>query len=304
MRNSRTLILAFAAGAFFAAPIRATAQQSDPVSGLLAQLASPQVTIRFAGFYALLSVSPAQNAVNPAQTANSVTAGVFGLLRTFPGDKPQIVAALNQLLIVENTDPSLSTLASDPDDESPGDFYGDVIEAVAALKDSSSIPALTGAIDTGGMATGTLASFGPAALPSVLPAVYSSDITKRAAAAFTLVEMLSPTYLGLVSDAVSQSFIRAGLQRAVGSFASSSTYQFMAAPYQAALAGMAAVPAGDLNGDGAVNCADLAIIKASFGKAVTEAGFDIRADVNGDGVVNVLDLSIEAKMLPAGTMCR
>jgi len=60
---------------------------------------------------------------------------------------------------------------------------------------------------------------------------------------------------------------------------------------------------GDVNGDGVVNCTDMAIVKASFGKKVGQLGFDPRADVNGDGVVNVLDLSIVARQLPAGTTC-
>jgi len=64
-----------------------------------------------------------------------------------------------------------------------------------------------------------------------------------------------------------------------------------------------AVP-GDLNGDGVVNCADLAIIKASFGKKTAQAGFDPRADVNSDGIVNVLDLAFVSKQLPAGTACK
>jgi hypothetical protein len=59
---------------------------------------------------------------------------------------------------------------------------------------------------------------------------------------------------------------------------------------------------GDRNGDG-VNCADLDIVKASFGKSVVRSGFDPRADVNGDGVVNVLDLSAVARQIPAGTTC-
>lgn len=60
---------------------------------------------------------------------------------------------------------------------------------------------------------------------------------------------------------------------------------------------------GDLNGDGAAGCDDLAIVKASFGKRAGQAGFDPRADVNGDGVVNILDLSFVAKQIPAGTAC-
>jgi hypothetical protein len=61
---------------------------------------------------------------------------------------------------------------------------------------------------------------------------------------------------------------------------------------------------GDINGDGVVNCADLDIVKASFGKKAGQSGFDMRADVNDDGVVNILDLSYVAKQLPAGTVCR
>jgi hypothetical protein len=61
---------------------------------------------------------------------------------------------------------------------------------------------------------------------------------------------------------------------------------------------------GDLNGDGAVNCDDIAIVKASMGKRVGEPGFDPRADVNGDGVVNVRDLTIVAQRLVTGTKCK
>ena len=60
---------------------------------------------------------------------------------------------------------------------------------------------------------------------------------------------------------------------------------------------------GDVNGDGVVNCADLAIIKAAFGTKTGQAGFDPRADVNGDGVINVLDLATVARQIPAGTTC-
>jgi probable HAF family extracellular repeat protein len=48
--------------------------------------------------------------------------------------------------------------------------------------------------------------------------------------------------------------------------------------------------AGDLNGDGTVDCADLYIVRASFGKRTGQPGFDPRADVNHDGVVDVRDL--------------
>lgn len=60
---------------------------------------------------------------------------------------------------------------------------------------------------------------------------------------------------------------------------------------------------GDVNGDGAVNCADVAIVKASIGKKKGQAGYDARADINNDGIVNVLDLAVVARQLPAGTTC-
>ena len=60
---------------------------------------------------------------------------------------------------------------------------------------------------------------------------------------------------------------------------------------------------GDLNGDGRVDCGDLLIVRASFGKRAGQAGFDIRADINRDGVVDVKDLAIVSQNLPAGTRC-
>jgi hypothetical protein len=61
--------------------------------------------------------------------------------------------------------------------------------------------------------------------------------------------------------------------------------------------------AADVNGDGVVTCADLAIVNASFGKRTGQAGFDPRADVNHDGIVNLIDLTTVSRGLPAGTRC-
>jgi hypothetical protein len=65
----------------------------------------------------------------------------------------------------------------------------------------------------------------------------------------------------------------------------------------------AAIIPGDLNGDGKVDCADLAIVKASFGKRCGQAGFNSKADVNGDCVVDVRDLAFVSQKLPVGTRC-
>lgn len=60
---------------------------------------------------------------------------------------------------------------------------------------------------------------------------------------------------------------------------------------------------GDLNGDGVVDCKDLAIVKASFGKRTGQAGFNASADINNNGVVDINDLAFVSKLLPKGTVC-
>lgn len=70
-------------------------------------------------------------------------------------------------------------------------FHGDVIASVVALNDRRAIPALLGAIDTGGMVTGSLASFGDAALPGILQRVNDQDTVVRMGTINSLAEMLS-----------------------------------------------------------------------------------------------------------------
>lgn len=60
---------------------------------------------------------------------------------------------------------------------------------------------------------------------------------------------------------------------------------------------------GDLNGDGKVDCSDLAIIKASFGKRRAQSGYNAKADTNNDGIVDVRDLAFVSQKLPAGIRC-
>jgi hypothetical protein len=61
---------------------------------------------------------------------------------------------------------------------------------------------------------------------------------------------------------------------------------------------------GDVNGDGVINCTDLDIVKAAFGKSAGQPGWDARADVNHDGVINVLDLAFVSQRLSTGTHCQ
>ena len=60
----------------------------------------------------------------------------------------------------------------------------------------------------------------------------------------------------------------------------------------------------DVNGDGEINCTDIDLVKASFGKKTGQPGFNPAADVNKDGVVNILDLSLVTQKLIPGTTCQ
>lgn len=51
------------------------------------------------------------------------------------------------------------------------------------------------------------------------------------------------------------------------------------------------------------SCADLQLVKASFGTKRGQPTYNPLADVNNDGLVNIIDLSMVARALPAGTVC-
>jgi hypothetical protein len=61
--------------------------------------------------------------------------------------------------------------------------------------------------------------------------------------------------------------------------------------------------AGDVDGDGAVSCSDVAIVKAAYGKRSGQAGFDARADVVKDNLIDARDLAYVSQRLPKGSVC-
>jgi len=60
---------------------------------------------------------------------------------------------------------------------------------------------------------------------------------------------------------------------------------------------------GDVDEDGTVNCLDLELVRASFGKRLGQPGFDPRADLNRNGVVDVNDLALVSRQIPTGMAC-
>lgn len=59
----------------------------------------------------------------------------------------------------------------------------------------------------------------------------------------------------------------------------------------------------DLNQDGKIDCADVALVRSALGSKPGVAGFDARADVNLDGAVDAKDLAFVAVRLSSGTHC-
>lgn len=104
------------------------------------------------------------------------------------------------------------------------------------------------------------------------------------------------------------------LLRATTSSTNGRTYRFAALATTVAGASAAAsgscdvasstptVP-GDVNGDGVVNCADVAAIRAALGAKPGDPRFSARLDVVVDNVIDVRDLQFVAQRLAAGTVC-
>lgn len=61
---------------------------------------------------------------------------------------------------------------------------------------------------------------------------------------------------------------------------------------------------GDVNRDGRVDCDDLGLVKASFGKRAGQPAFNPTVDLDTNGIVDARDLARVARQVPAGTVCK
>jgi hypothetical protein len=116
-------------------------------------------------------------------------AGALGsFLSRHPEQSEQIKRGLINLLAVENE----IFISGEPGSrtEDDGEYYAEVIDTVASLHDDRAIPALVGAMSTGGMAVSGLMKYGDKAIPPVLEKLKSPDAFVRASALRTSVDLL------------------------------------------------------------------------------------------------------------------
>jgi len=142
---------------------------------------------RQSGLQALMQITDLQD--EPVETYK-LPSRLHDLFSADPQDRDQVVTALIALLSRENAIAHRGTISGEQLGEDYFNFYGDVIASVVSLNDRRAIPALLGAIDTGGMVTRSLASFGDVALPGVLQRVNDQETVVRMGAINTLAEML------------------------------------------------------------------------------------------------------------------
>ena len=160
----------------------------------IAQLADKRWAERSKGFYRLLKLGsdPAD-----AKGAAKVKPWLSGLLNRNPQQADAIKLALMKTLEVE--DRFAHGGASLPEEFT--DYYGDLIQAVAALNDPRSVNALAGALGTGNMATSALVAFGDASVDAVVQqAERATDRAVRLGACFVLQKMADPANRNPIKD--------------------------------------------------------------------------------------------------------
>jgi hypothetical protein len=139
------------------------------------------------------------------------------LIRLLPSDKEALVSGLDSLLTKENA----IIVAASPgtlSEEYVDSYYGDLIESVAILRDTRSVSALLGAVNTGHMATGTLAVLGDTALDATVEKLNDTPPSEdgeetRMSLSSIFAEMSKPTNLARFHNPASRAKLEAALMR-------------------------------------------------------------------------------------------
>lgn len=186
MLKVRQVLLVFVLGLTLgmAANAQGVSAGSNDVAGALARMKSGDLHTQKLAFDDLMNqVSSASAAHGGARTVERSQA-LRMYLTQHPEQADQVKLGLISLLSLEN-DYFVESKNPPPDpyqEDDIGEHYAELIESVASLDDERTIPALVGAMTTGGMAQRGLLKFGDRALEPVLAQLKNRDALVRAAA--------------------------------------------------------------------------------------------------------------------------
>lgn len=177
MRTMRRLRSAALALLLLGWPL-AEAQAQVQIAQVVTDLRSQVDTVRVRAFYQLLDSAsaglPRGGSLRPR----------VELLAEMARQNDAVLTGLIDLLHVENTLGWKDRPGLHP--EAFSNYYGDLVSAVAALKDERAISALVPVINTGGAATDGQAALGERAVPEVLKVLDGPEATRRMGALWTL----------------------------------------------------------------------------------------------------------------------
>ena len=203
--------LLIASGAFLP---HAVVDAHSQVAEALGDLKSPDWNTRAKAFYTLISSGLGDELHGRTWLVPSALAA---LLKQDPARSDHIKVGLIELLVKENRTARRPTgdWSGPPRlTEEYTNYWGDVVAAVAALKDQRALDALMANLWSGNMATNAVAGLGRAALDRVTPLTNDPDVVMRNGAVRTLSQMLDPANAQALGGGDGVAKIEAALRQA------------------------------------------------------------------------------------------
>lgn len=211
LRTFSMIALAFA--------LSANAQQALPAGGkklpdILTEMKSDDMHTKVVAFNELMTYVNSESGSPPGATQSARSSGVLNkFFARHPDQADAVKLGLIELLSTENYYfiESKNPPADPHEEDDVSEHYAELIDAVSSLHDERAIPALTGAITTGGMAQRGLLEYGDKALVPVVEKLKSPDALVRASALGMAMALLAKH-----DDAASHTRIRELLRSSLG----------------------------------------------------------------------------------------
>lgn len=196
----RNIFLLFMVALVLSAALSAQAGPSgtDQLSSILARIGGKDLHKREAAFNDMMALI-GEGQKQPTEPDRAAALNSF--FKQHPEQADRIKRGLIELLKADNVE--FQGAAPQTYTEDDMEHYAEVVNVVSSLKDERAIPALVGAMATGGMAQQAIFDYGDKALAPVLQQLKSSDPLVQSQALMMSFELLAER-----GDAASQAKIR------------------------------------------------------------------------------------------------